>query len=398
MYSCIYGYMVIKPPPKRKATFNLDEDTYQGLRLTAAVQKREMVELVEEALGMYLEWNKMTKTEKDELDLYRIAERSGAGQAATADFIYLSNNIDSAPVLADLLDYLDGKNLVVQVNDNQTGFKPLKGIGKDFLLKYAATIKLQLTIPGRLRFEKLQNKEQWENKGPRLAEAWREKAAAFRSERIKALDNGESFVPLAAGPKLVLHCIPLESFARDTQHDVFALGGVYPICWSRLHAWIPRINIEGKIFASVDEPSSAYTQIYRSGAIEAVRANLLRSFYPANPDPDAIPSLLFEESVVQYVLHCFQLMRQLGCSAPVLIGISLIGVKGMTMAGSDRGGKIDRDVLVLPEVMVEDLSTRPSPLLKKALDWVWNACGSAGSPYFDASGNWVGQQGRNNLI
>jgi hypothetical protein len=384
-------------PSKKKATFNLDEDTYQGLKLTAAVQKREMVEVVEEALGMYLGWNKMTKIEKDELELYRIAERDGAGRAATADFIYVSNNLDAAPVLADLLDYLDGRYLVVQVNDNQTGFKPLKAIGKDFLLKYAASIKLQLTIPGRHRFEQLQAREQWENerenKGPQLLEAWRQKAAAFRSERIKALANAESFVPLEAGPKLVLHCIPLESFATDTQHDVFALGGVYPMYWSHLTAWGPRINIEGSICVAAGEPSPAYTQIYRNGAIEAVRVGVLSRHFLSHPsDASIIPSLTYEEAVVQYVLHCFQLMRQLGCIAPVLIGITLIGVKGMTLAGTNS--KIDRDVLVLPEVLVEDLSARPSPLLKKALDWVWNACGSAGSPHFDASGNWIGQQQR----
>jgi hypothetical protein len=390
--------MAIEQPSKKKATFNLDEGTFHGLKLTAAIQKREMVELVEEALGMYLGWNRMTKIEKDELELYRIAEREGAGRAATADFIYLSNNLDAAPVLAELLDYLDGKYLVVEVNDNRTGFKPLNALGKGVLLKYApATMKLQLTIPGRQRFEQLQTREQWENKGPRLLEAWHQKATAFRSERIQALARGESFVPLAAGPKVVLHCIPLESFGTDTQHDVLALGGIYPMYWSHLTAWGPRINIEGSICVAAGAPSAAYTQIYRTGAIEAVRVGILeRSFLSDPSDADIIPSLTYEEAVVQYVLHCFQLMRQLGCTAPLLIGISLIGVKGMTMAGSS--GKIDRDVLMLPEVMVDDLSARPSPLLKKALDWVWNACGSAGSPYFDASGNWVGQQQGRNLV
>jgi hypothetical protein len=52
---------------------------------------------------------------------------------------------------------------------------------------------------------------------------------------------------------------------------------------------------------------------------------------------------------------------------------------------------IDRDVLMLPEILVEDLYARAGPLLKPTLDLVWNACGHASSPFFDSAGNWIGQ-------
>jgi hypothetical protein len=53
---------------------------------------------------------------------------------------------------------------------------------------------------------------------------------------------------------------------------------------------------------------------------------------------------------------------------------------------------IDRDVLMLPEIVVEDLSASPGPLLKSTLDMVWNACGLSASPFFDTLGNWVGKR------
>jgi hypothetical protein len=40
---------------KKKATFNLDADLHQRLKVAAAVHRREMVDLVEEALTGYLE-------------------------------------------------------------------------------------------------------------------------------------------------------------------------------------------------------------------------------------------------------------------------------------------------------------------------------------------------------
>lgn len=41
--------------PKKKATFNMDAELHHRLKVAAAVHRREMVEMVEEALGAYLE-------------------------------------------------------------------------------------------------------------------------------------------------------------------------------------------------------------------------------------------------------------------------------------------------------------------------------------------------------
>ncbi len=225
-----------------------------------------------------------------------------------------------------------------------------------------------------------------------------EKISAFRVERVIALENGQPLAPLAEGPKLVIHCIALESFGAKSQYDVLALDGIQPMYATRLNGWGARINFEGRIVMASGEPSSAYTQIYRNGVIEAVRANLLKSFRPENPNPDVIPSLAYEEAIVTYLPQCFQIMRKLGCSPPVLIGISLIGVRGLRLAADvmvelSMGGSraIDRDVLMLPEIVVEDFSVPAAMLLKPTLDLVWNACGFSKSPYFDPAGNWIGR-------
>ncbi|HLM99178.1 MAG TPA: ATP-binding protein [Bryobacteraceae bacterium] len=227
-----------------------------------------------------------------------------------------------------------------------------------------------------------------------FASAVTEKISAFRAERVIALENGQPLAPLAEGPKLVIHCMALESFGARPQYDVLALDGIQPMYATRLSGWGARINFEGRIFIASGEPSSAYTQIYRNGVIEAVRVGVLNS----PQSPGVIPSLAYEEAVVGYLPQCFQIMRQLGCSPPVLVGITLIGVRGLKLAVdvmvelSMGGAKaIDRDVLMLPEIVVEDLSTPAAPLLKRTLDLVWNACGFPSSPYFDAAGKWMGR-------
>src|ERR1044071_303494 len=100
---------------RRKTTFNLSERTHQGLKFAAASQKREMAELLEEALSAYMGWSKMTKIEQDELALYRIADRGGAGRWSTTDFGALSQELGfpgGGEVVAQLLDHVHANGLV----------------------------------------------------------------------------------------------------------------------------------------------------------------------------------------------------------------------------------------------------------------------------------------------
>jgi hypothetical protein len=188
----------------------------------------------------------------------------------------------------------------------------------------------------------------------------------------------------------------LEAFAGQPQHNVLALS-IQPMYAARLSGYGMRVNFEGAICIGSGSPTPAYTQVFRNGVIEAVRVGVLGGG-ERTPDPDLIPSLAFEDALVSYVPHCFEILTALGCNPPVVIGISLIGVKGQKMALDFRqqmamgaSGEINRDVLVLPEILVEDLSKRVGPLLKPALDLVWNACGYDGSVYFDQDRNWIGR-------
>jgi hypothetical protein len=53
--------------------------------------------------------------------------------------------------------------------------------------------------------------------------------------------------------------------------------------------------------------------------------------------------------------------------------------------------KIDRDVLLLPEIIVQNYEVRAEDVLKTAFDSIWNACGLPRSLNYDANGNWVGR-------
>jgi hypothetical protein len=125
-----------------------------------------------------------------------------------------------------------------------------------------------------------------------------DKIAAFRAERVIALSNGQPLIPLAEGPKLVLHCMALESFGAKPQYDVLGIQAVHV---GRLISGEERINFEGRIFVAFGDPSNAYTQIFRNGVIEAVRVGVLNGSQIVG----VIPSLAYEETVVAYLPPVF---------------------------------------------------------------------------------------------
>jgi len=218
-----------------------------------------------------------------------------------------------------------------------------------------------------------------------------ERIANFRTDRIISLSNNDTPIPFVEDAKLILHCMPIESFAGRPHYDVLQyfdhpdrLRPMQPSGWDR------SINLEGVISYSGNNPAFSYTQIYRNGVIEVVNGSLLAHEYRGRK---VIPSIAYEQAVFDYLPFCFQKLQELGCAAPVVVALTLTGVKGLQMGvdsyGFDIGQPINSNVLILPEAVVEDLTVPPGKILKPMFDLVWNACGYPTSKNFDVDSNWV---------
>ena len=214
---------------------------------------------------------------------------------------------------------------------------------------------------------------------------------AFRADRIIALSNNQTPIPFAEGPKIVVHCIPVESFAGQPQYDVIPFyenpGRLPPM---GAFGWDHRLNLEGIIVFSGNKPSSSYTQLYRNGVLEIVNGRLLAGEYRGRP---LIPSIAYEQQVLEYLPFCFRLLEEFGCNVPVDVALTLTNTRGLCM-GVDgiqfgSGYPIQEENLVLPETIVHEFSTPVAKVLKPMFDLVWNACGYPSSTNFDADGNWV---------
>lgn len=50
---------------------------------------------------------------------------------------------------------------------------------------------------------------------------------------------------------------------------------------------------------------------------------------------------------------------------------------------------IEKDVLLLPEVLIENFEQNLAKTIKPVFDAIWNATGWSGSIHYDQDGNWI---------
>jgi hypothetical protein len=77
---------------------------------------------------------------------------------------------------------------------------------------------------------------------------------------------------------------------------------------------------------------------------------------------------------------------------PLFVILSLLGVYGCVLPAPRRfldwRRVIDKNDLIVPEILIEDTSWEHHNILRPAFDTVWNAAGYEGSPHYDEEGNW----------
>jgi hypothetical protein len=122
-----------------------------------------------------------------------------------------------------------------------------------------------------------------------------------------------------------------------------------------------------------------------------------RLLEPRAPDQLFIPSHAYEQHTIEALRAYLRLYRSLGLTPPWFVMLTLLGVKGYRLgvrnAWPNDTYPVDRDALVVPEVVVEDASAEAHVVLKPAFDAIWQAGGFHESYNYADDGRWVGQAG-----
>jgi hypothetical protein len=227
-----------------------------------------------------------------------------------------------------------------------------------------------------------------------MSETIIERIRNFRTERISRLLRNETPEPFYETAKIVLHLIPISSFNLAQVYDINCIAS-NPTCMPPMHSggmnW--RYNLDGFLTYSKGKEgvTCTYVQLFRSGIIEAVEGSILE------PDEHGlyIPSRLYEEELIRSLTHYLTVLKTLGVVKPIFVMLNLLGVKGYIMGINPERYflhevyKIDRDNLLLPEILIEDYEDSSEKILKPTFDSIWNACGFQRSFNFNENGEWA---------
>ncbi|MEX0887554.1 MAG: ATP-binding protein [Phycisphaeraceae bacterium] len=214
----------------------------------------------------------------------------------------------------------------------------------------------------------------------------------WRDERLGRLVADAGPFRIGEQPCFVLHIVPVESFVDEGRLGVPLLEaqarGLSPI---GAGGWDWQINVDGFVcfVPQTGGVTSAYTQVFRSGRIEAVTSRDITDREGAR----LIASVSYEQNLKQATAEYLRVLHQLDVEPPFFIMLSLLNAKGAVMAlearwSSESATPIDRDVLMFPEVLVEATDTDVVDVLRPVFDSVWNACGLPRSQNYEEDGRW----------
>jgi len=244
-----------------------------------------------------------------------------------------------------------------------------------------------------------------------LSETLAEKIKKFREDRVGKIFANETPVFVSDWGKVALHMIPLNAFHPVHQFEINKLNLdlfakiMWPINAKNLNGWNPHYNFDG-IMNHAERVHNgkfklySYVQFFKNGIIEAVDETLLYPYqFPWNnevPEKGTI-KIAYEKEIIESLKKYLNVLENLNVELPILIYLNLVNVKGYVMQRDQKKHylehfrhPIDREILLIPEVLIESYDIDPAKVLKPCFDSVWNACGASGSENYDEDGEWTG--------
>lgn len=226
-----------------------------------------------------------------------------------------------------------------------------------------------------------------------------ESARNFRNRRVEEINDYGGTRPLVRNGRLIFHIIPFGSISGEINLHVEDL-------YQKRHSFVPigadgmssRINFEGMINERPGEQNLGYTQLFRSGIVEATIGGKIRN-HPS-PERRSISPILFEREITSVFNPYIDGLKLLDVPTPFLILMTLLDMHAVTYwwklnnFDDDPHPPFFKNELHLPEGIIQDYGTESQNLasLRPAFDSLWNSIGYPCDPFFDEEGLWVGEQ------
>lgn len=200
-------------------------------------------------------------------------------------------------------------------------------------------------------------------------------------------------------PTFIIQTLPIVAFQRSQIYSIDKIYSTMIECNSNSFdiASNKQITVDGVIlkdnFNNSNKTAYGY---YKTNGI--IQKSTTRFF---NPDFETIGMGSIKKIKLIYrgdILKCtvktldemFRFYRKIQISMPIIVSCAIVNGRGFTIPKSngfyDLCGEIDRDVLLIPDILIKDLSISPGKCLQPIFDSIWNACGYIKCPNYDENG------------
>lgn len=154
----------------------------------------------------------------------------------------------------------------------------------------------------------------------------------------------------------------------------------------------PRFNFEGVVNERGGDQNFGYTQVFRHGALEATKANIIKERNWGR----VISGSKFERDIFEVLTGYLSGLRDVGVPPPLIVLFTLEGVQGVryTALGgvfNEPGPAIEREILFLPECLINEYGSELDyhKAVKPVFDALWNTAGHPSAQSFSADGIWI---------
>ena len=225
----------------------------------------------------------------------------------------------------------------------------------------------------------------------------------FHRQRVEMIANGYSPLGKMKDGVLVIHLIPQSSVMTRLRFEATKLiqaGNALSVFAENGRYRTSRFNVDGLLLLESEREPQSWTQIFRSGAVEAASSAItfstadpyLRKPDVPTPNPQYLRDDACEKAVFQLVGDYCKFCNTVGIVPPVTMFSALIGCQGVQFH-SQRGyslslRSVDRSPAFLPEIEIERFDFDPMSQLRPWCDTLFQAIGFEKSPNFDENGKW----------
>jgi hypothetical protein len=226
------------------------------------------------------------------------------------------------------------------------------------------------------------------NDAPHLAERIR----AFQTDRLVKIAAGDTPIPMNSLGKVVVHVIPIPSFADGRMVDIVSVLGrgthlPTPLEVLGLPA-MNGVNLDGYVnYASgVHGARQAYAQFFRNGAIEGVGE--LRN----EGGSSRFVGGEFTELIVTHVRQYLQVLKSYEMGLPVYIFLSFCNAAKTVYRYSPEGvgwydtQPLGREIAAFPEIQVDSFDVDVPAVMRPVFNVIWNAFGLGQCEIYDGQG------------